>query len=150
MMSAPPALRAALLALVAATLGACSSGPWGAAEQRFSARLAGTSEVPANASPATGTLEATLDRNTHLLRWTLTYAGLSGPVKAGHFHGPAVIGQNAGVVVPFTSSLDNPIEGQATVTPEQVADLMAGKWYVNLHTANFPAGELRGQVTPNR
>jgi len=36
------------------------------------------------------------------------------------------------------------------VTPEQLADLLAGKWYVNLHTANFPAGEVRGQVTPNR
>jgi hypothetical protein len=54
-------------------------------------------------------------------------------------------GENAGVVVPMTGSLTSPIRGKATLTAAQAADLMAGKWYVNLHTAANPNGEIRGQ-----
>ena len=79
----------------------------------------------------------------------MTYAGLSGPATAGHFHGPASMGQNAGVVMPFASAA-SPIEGQQTLTAAQVDDLMAGKWYVNIHTAANPGGEIRGQVMVGR
>ncbi len=71
---------------------------------------------------------------------------MTGPVTAGHFHGPAAAGANAGVVVPFAGSLASPITGSATLTDAQIADLKAGKWYVNLHTAANPGGEIRGQV----
>jgi hypothetical protein len=67
-------------------------------------------------------------------------------VKAGHFHGPAAAGANAGVALGFTGSVESPIKGSATLTPAQLADLTAGKWYVNLHTAANPGGEVRGQV----
>ena len=71
-----------------------------------------------------------------------------------HFHGPAMPGQNAGVVVainapinaPLNTPLTSPISGSATLTPSQVEEIMAGKWYVNLHTAANPNGEVRGQV----
>ena len=112
------------------------------------AQLAGTNEVPANASSGAGTLEASLDKQTSVLTWTLSYTNLTGPVKAGHFHGPAAAGANAGVALPFSGSLETPIKGSATLTAAQVADLLAGKWYVNLHTAANPGGELRGQVMP--
>ena len=79
----------------------------------------------------------------------VTYSGLSGPVTAGHFHGPAAACANAGVVVPFTGSMASPIQGQAVLTEAQMADLVAGKWYANLHTAANPGGEIRGQVTGN-
>jgi hypothetical protein len=55
-------------------------------------------------------------------------------------------GDNAGVVVPLSGSLASPIKGTATLTAAQVADLKAGKWYVNVHTAANPGGEIRGQV----
>ena len=42
---------------------------------------------------------------------------------------------------------DSPIEGSAKLTDEQVADLKAGKLYINIHTAANKAGEIRGQVT---
>jgi len=114
----------------------------------FGAKLSGANEVPANASSGSGTLEASLDKQSSVLSWTVTYSGLTGPVKAGHFHGPAVAGSNAGVALGFTGSVENPIKGSATLTAAQIDDMMAGKWYVNLHTAGNPGGEVRGQVVP--
>jgi hypothetical protein len=72
---------------------------------------------------------------------------LSGDATAAHFHGPATPGVNAGVTVPMKAPLTSPITGEATLTPEQAADLMAGKWYFNVHTAANPGGEIRGQLT---
>jgi hypothetical protein len=118
------------------------------ASQSFRATLSAAAEVPSNASPGTGSLEATYDKGTSVLRWKVTYAGLTGPATMAHFHGPAMPGSNAGVVVPFTSAA-SPAEGQATLTPAQAADLVAGKWYVNVHTAQNPGGEIRGQVLAN-
>jgi len=132
---------------VALGLGACGS-IMGSNSTTLTAKLAGSNEVPANASAGSGVLEASLDNQTNVLTWTVTYAGLTGPVKAGHFHGPAAAGSNAGVALGFTGSLESPIKGSATLTAAQVADLTAGKWYVNLHTAANQAGEVRGQVMP--
>jgi CHRD domain len=113
----------------------------------LSAKLSGASEVPANTSTGSGTVQATLDKQTRVLSWTVNYAGLSGPVKAGHFHGPAAAGANAGVAQGFSGPLESPIRGSATLTEAQAADVLAGKWYVNLHTAANPGGEVRGQLT---
>lgn len=134
--------------LLAATLAlsACGYAPMASNTVSLTATLAGSSEVPPNTSAASGTLVASLDKQTNLLTWTVSYSGLSGPAKAGHFHGPAMAGQNAGVALGFKDGVDSPIKGSATLKPEQVADLLAGKWYVNLHTAAHPGGEIRGQV----
>jgi hypothetical protein len=137
------------LGVMAAAMGLGMCGTVLAADSTaFGAKLSGANEVPANASPGSGTLEASLDKQTSVLSWTVTYAGLTGPVKAGHFHGPAVTGANAGVALGFTGSVESPVKGSATLTASQIEDLAAGKWYVNLHTAANPGGELRGQVTP--
>ena len=112
------------------------------------ATLSGAAEVPPNASAGMGQLQAEFDKASRTLRYTLRYSGLSGPVKAGHFHGPAEAGKNAGVALGINNAGDSPVQGSAVLTPEQAADLLAGKWYINLHTAANPGGELRGQVTP--
>ena len=136
-------LRASLLATTIA-LGACGMmSPSNTAT--FGATLSSSAEVPANASTGSGTMTATLNKTTSVLSWKASYTGLTGPATAGHIHGPAAAGANAGVVVPFKSAA-SPIEGEATLTPAQIADLMAGKWYVNLHTAANPGGEIRGQL----
>ena len=113
----------------------------------FSTQLRGANEVPPNTSPASGTVDAVLNKDTNQLRWKVNYTGLSGPATAAHFHGPASIGANAGVALPWTGSVTSPMDGSATLTPAQAADLLAGKWYANIHTAANPAGEIRGQMT---
>ena len=118
------------------------------ATQTFRATLSSAAEVPSNASAGSGSLEASFDKASSVLRWKVTYTGLSGAATMAHFHGPAMPGANAGVVVPFPSAA-SPAEGSATLTPAQAADLVAGKWYVNVHTAQNPGGEIRGQVLAN-
>ena len=110
-------------------------------------QMSGAQEVPPRPGPGAGTVVTSLNKETRALRWTITYSGLSGPVTAGHFHGPAAAGANAGVVLPFSGSMASPIEGNATLTEAQMADFVAGRWYANLHTAAAPGGEIRGQVT---
>ena len=108
--------------------------------------LSGASEVPPVTSNASGSVEATFNTQTNVLTWTVSYSGLSGPATAAHFHGPAMPGQNAGVAVPISGNLASPITGTAPLTAAQAADLMAGKWYVNVHTAANANGEIRGQI----
>ena len=110
----------------------------------MSTKLSAASEVPPNSSNGTGNADIKLDGNR--VSWNVTYSGTTGPITAGHIHGPAMPGANAGVVVPFTGSLASPITGSATLTDAQVADLKAGKYYVNLHTVAHPGGEIRGQI----
>ena len=109
------------------------------------ADLKGSNEVPPNSSPAFGKAEATLNTETKVLTWTVTYKDLTGPAVGAHFHGPSEPGKNAGIVLPF-KTVQSPIEGTSTLSDTQVADLLAGKWYANIHTAANPGGELRGNM----
>ena len=137
-------LRASLLA-TALTL--CLTTVALAATVQFKALLDAKSEVPANTSAGYGDLLASLDTATKSLSYTLTFGGLSGPAGAAHFHGPAAAGANAGVALPIgAKGPTSPVTGTATLTDAQMADLEAGKLYVNVHTAANPGGEIRGQV----
>ena len=112
----------------------------------FKAHLDTASEVPQKTGPGHGTVDATLNTATSRLTYTITYADLSGPVTGAHFHGPASSTETAGVAVKITGNLASPIHGEAQLTPPQVDALTHGRWYVNLHTAANPGGEVRGQV----
>ena len=139
-------LRTAIVAgVVAAALAACGQMKPGSSDT-YEAKLTAAQEVPAGSSPGTGSAEVQFNKDNNMLTWKLTYSGLTGPAVAGHIHGPAAAGANAGVVVPFTNITAQPVTGQATITPAQAADLAAGKWYVNVHTAANPGGEIRGQL----
>ncbi|WP_316230479.1 CHRD domain-containing protein [Bradyrhizobium sp. SZCCHNR1051] len=108
--------------------------------------LKAANEVPPNASAASGVAEASFDTATKTLSWKVTFSGLSGPPIGAHFHGPSEPGKNAGIVLPFKSP-EPPITGSAVITDAQAADLLAGKWYANVHTQANPGGEIRGQMT---
>jgi hypothetical protein len=114
---------------------------------KMKADLKGATEVPPTESKGTGAAAVTYDSADKKLTWTVTYSGLSGPATAAHFHGPAEPGKNAGVAVPIPNQASSPVNGSATLTDAQAADLLAGKYYVNVHTAANPGGEIRGQVT---
>src|ERR1700689_3766795 len=133
----------ATLALGAAAI--TFAGP--AFAEKMKATLDGKSEVPATTSAGTGTADIDYDAATKKLSWKLTYSGLTGPATAAHFHGPAGPTEKAGVAVAIPNATTSPVEGSATLTDAQAADLTAGKYYVNIHTAANPGGEIRGQVT---
>jgi CHRD domain len=132
--------------LASLTLGAAVAFAGPAFADKMKATLDGKSEVPANTSAGTGTADIDYDAASKKLTWKVTYSGLSGPATAAHFHGPAAAGANAGVKVPIANPATSPVEGSATLTDEQAADLTAGKYYINIHTAANPGGEIRGQV----
>jgi hypothetical protein len=131
-------MRHTLFAAVAA-VGLLVASAASAQMSHYSAKLAGAAGVKGS-----GELTAMLDGKT--FTYSASYKDLTGPVTAAHFHGPASPGGNAGPVVPATAS-PSPIKGTATLTDAQIADLNAGKWYFNVHTAANPGGEIRGTVT---
>ena len=123
------------------------TAPASAETVNLKASLTASESVPANNSKGTGSLQATYDTANKQLTYTVNYSGLTGNATAAHFHGPADPGKTAGVVVPVQGNVASPIKGTATLTDSQAADLLAGKWYFNIHTEANKPGEIRGQVT---
>lgn len=128
-----------LAGLAALAVSAC------AAPMTFQSQMNAAAEVPTNPSRGVGTVNATVYPTTKAMTYTVEYKDLTGPATAAHFHGPAAPGANAGVVAGSTVTA-TPIKGGATLTEAQLADLIAGKWYYNVHTAAYPGGEIRGQM----
>ena len=112
---------------------------------KMTATLDAAQEVPPNDSAGKGTADVTFDTESKKLDWTLEYSGLTGDASAAHFHGPAAKGENADVAVPIEDPKSG-AKGSATLTDAQAADLAAGRYYINVHTAAHPDGEIRGQV----
>jgi hypothetical protein len=138
-----PTLRFASALICAAAFAIAS--PAMAGMVNFKADLKATNEVPPTDSKGSGSVTATYDTDSKKLSWKGSYSGLTGPATAAHFHAGEP-GKNGGVAVPI-SPATSPLEGSATLNDQQAADLMAGKWYVNVHTAANKAGEIRGQMT---
>lgn len=118
--------------------------------QTFVASLSGLSEVPPNASTATGAVQAVLTGNTLVVSGG--FSALTGAFTATHIH-RAPAGSNGPVVqglsVQLSSSFDGtylPGSNTYVLTAAQVADLVAGLYYVNVHSTVRPGGEIRGQL----
>ena len=137
--------------------------------QVFSAKLLGDNEVPPINSAGTATFQMQIDTTTNAITFTLTFSGLSGAPALAHLHfaptnvaggvmiflcggggQPACPATNSGmisgtittanVVGPTTQGI---AAGDLTSALEAVGE---GLSYANMHTANFPTGEIRGQV----
>lgn len=113
---------------------------------KLQATLTAAAQVPPADSKGSGSASINYDTGSKTLDWKVTYENLTGDPTAAHFHGPAPVGKNAGPVVPITGSLASPVQGAATLTDAQAKELLAGLWYINVHTVAYPGGEIRGQV----
>ena len=113
----------------------------------FTATLAGANEVPPNASAATGSGVFTLsgtNATTKTLAYVINYSSTLTATMA-HIH-KAPPGVASSVVIPF--QVRRPISGTATLTSQQVIDLLSGLYYANIHSATYTQGEIRGQLVP--
>jgi hypothetical protein len=120
--------------------------------------LSGANERPANTLTATGAVDGTLDQETNILKLNITYsdtakvdstAGDSTVAfmpTAWHIHKGAADTTGA-VVIDFGTTFTSPFAFIDTLTVNQVADLKAGLYYVNIHTKEYPAGAIRGQLS---
>jgi hypothetical protein len=131
----------------------------------FVTHLSGAGEVPPTSSPAIGTATYTLNSALTEIAFTIVFGldaggpALTSALTAGHIHfgTPEVAGP---VILPFpnlpagmTSGTFSGILTAANLMPagpimtfaDAVAALEAGNTYSNLHTTNFPGGEIRGQ-----
>lgn len=115
----------------------------------FDASLTGSQEVPAVSTSAMGVATIKLNTSMDTLWYDIAADGLSGAITGAHFH-EATLGNNGGVVISLTNDINgNRITGMATgssLTQDFISDMLSGAIYLNLHTANNPNGEIRGQV----
>lgn len=114
------------------------------AQLNYRAELSGSNEVPPNASAACGWARVTLNPNNSVT-YDVRMRGLS--ATAAHIHA-APVGVNGGVIVALSGGPTSWAGTSAPLTAGQVADLRAGDTYINVHTAAFPGGEVRGQIVP--
>ncbi len=110
---------------------------------KFHADMVASEETPPVDSKGKGTADFTVDTDTKKISWVVKSEGLTGDVTAAHIHGPAAVGEKAPPEIDMSKAI---MEGNADITDAQLADIKAGKTYVNLHTAKFPDGEIRGQL----
>lgn len=96
----------------------------------------------------TGSGSGTLSLAGNVLTYSIQYGSLTSEAVAAHIHGPADASQSAGVLFPLNgvSGTSGTLSGTQVLTADQIADLVLGKTYVNIHTTNFGGGEIRGQV----
>ncbi len=110
----------------------------------FKATLKGESETPPNSSTATGDATLTYNKDTKIFSIVVHFSGLT--ATASHIHkGPVGVAGN--VIFPFTPPITSPINYTSPVlTTSQDSALNANLYYVNVHSAVYPAGEIRGQL----
>lgn len=125
-------------------VGACSPA---LTPTTFEVVLTGAQEVPSTGSTATGSANVTVAGNR--LAIDGAWDGFDIVEPGAHVHGPAAAGSNAGIL--FELVYDNQtrtFEGTFTLDQEQMSYFLDNELYINLHSAAFPDGEIRGQITP--
>jgi hypothetical protein len=142
--------------VVGATAVACGSDDNSVTPQppTYATTLNGANEVGPKAVAGTG--NATVVKNGATYTYTITYTGMTGNLTGAHIHGPAAVGVNANVIVPFditgagqAGTLTGTFTGtnNPNISPDSLDKLLnSGNAYVNLHTATNPGGEIRGQL----
>src|SRR5690606_38421281 len=110
------------------------------------ARMSPYNVIPPVPSAATGGIDALYNRNTCLLRWKASWSDLSCDIVGVLFFGSAGIGYTGPVTMIWRGPYGSRHDGRATLTAEEEAAMIRGKWYVGVATSTYPHGELRGQL----
>ena len=103
---------------------------------------------PKGTTTATGSFTGTLkviNASKSTLTYKLTYAHLTGKGLAAHVHLGAP-GKAGKIVVPLCAPCTSGAHGAKSISSVAALAMIAGKAYVNVHTAKNPAGEIRGQI----
>ncbi len=122
--------------------------------ETFTAYLTSVQEVPANASTARGFARVFLNESAGTVTFTITFSGLSSNQTASHIHASATgsIGVNSPIIIDTgnTGATSGTLTGSSTITPAQIVLLREHRAYINVHSGNFPGGEIRGQLGISR
>lgn len=131
----------------------CKKDPKNACEiKKENLQVSGDQEVPVRKTGASGKLSIFYDKCDKLLKYTVTWKNLTGNPVGAHIHGPAARGVNASIKHDFAALIPKATSGTFTnsVKVDGVAiveeSLLQGLYYINIHTASFPGGEIRGQL----
>jgi hypothetical protein len=116
----------------------------------LTAWITGSNQIPAVDSPAQSL--GTLSLEGNILTYFIPFSGLVADAQAAHIHGPALSSENADVLHPLTSpsGTTGVLKGTVTLSASDRDLLLAGRTYVNIHTAAHLDGEIRGQIAPAR
>lgn len=161
-------MKVAYHLFVAAALAAVATPA--SAATTFTTSLSGANETVPNASTATGTGSLTLADDANSISLVLSWSGLiGGPATGAHIHCCALPGANAPVAIDFgppavttgslTRSYDLTLASSysagfltangntaASARAALLAGFASGRTYFNVHNAQFPGGEIRGQL----
>ncbi len=108
----------------------------------------GGQEVPPVDTTGFGTGDVTYNDVSNELSWHITFQDLIGDYTVSHFHGPAAIGDPAGIQVDIPGTGSPLVGGPVIISDAQEVQLLGGLWYVNIHSSFRTGGEIRGQVVP--
>ncbi|MDQ6631126.1 MAG: CHRD domain-containing protein [Verrucomicrobiota bacterium] len=122
------------------------------AQSNFTVSINGAQETPPSGSPGIGSGTLTLNVG-NTLSYNVGYSGLTSAFSAAHIHGPAAPGVAAGILfslnnTPITTTSGTLSGTTVALNPAQVTDLQSSLFYVNIHSGQFPGGEIRGQILP--
>lgn len=120
--------------------------------ETFTANITSAQEVPSNGSTATAYGRVFVNESAGTLTYTVVFSGLTSNQVASHIHAPGVVGVNGPVIINLgaVGGTSGTITGTANITPAQINLMRSHQTYINIHTTNFPGGEIRGQLATKR
>jgi hypothetical protein len=120
--------------------------------EAFTVYLSSAQQVPTNASTGQGRGCISINAATQTMSYRIDFTGLSSAQTLAHIHNPAPVGTNTGDIVSLgtVGGTSGVISGTAAVTPTIISHILSGQAYVDIHTVNFPDGEIRGQIALKR
>ena len=134
------------VALLGSLVSCENDGPDKSEIVKYQATINSQNAIPRATSSAQGSAVLEYNKVTKVLTYNVTYQGLKPTV--GHIHKAEPAWETGPVIIPFANVGTSPITGSATLTQEQENLLSFGNLYINLHTVQYPMGEIRGQILP--